>query len=223
MTDDELAMAYVDGELDAVTARRLERRMADEPALAGAVEAQRALRGRLRDAFAPIAEDPVPPHLAAMLETNVVQIAPRRQPIALWRNAAALAACLVAGVTIGQYWRTGPVAMSDGQLIASGSLARSLDTDLAGGRQSTRLLLSFRDRSGTYCRLFETAAIDGIACRASGGWMLRQTNAPSGTPAGEYRQAASGKPGLMAAAQEMMAGAPLDPEAERRARDAGWR
>ena len=49
MSDEELAMAYVDGELDTVTALRVERRMAEEPGLARAVEAHRALRGRLRD------------------------------------------------------------------------------------------------------------------------------------------------------------------------------
>lgn len=223
MTDDELAMAYVDGELDAVTARRFELRMAEDPALGAAVAAQRALRARFRDAFAPIAEEPVPARLAAMLETNVVSLIPRRRVASLWQNGAALAACLVAGVAIGQYWRTSPVKLSDGQLIASGSLARSLDTQLAGGGGSTRPLLSFRDRSGGYCRLFETGAVDGIACRASGGWLLRQTSTSPNPASGDYRQASSARARLMAAAQEMMAGEPLDPQAERRARDAGWR
>jgi len=40
---------------------------------------------------------------------------------------------------------------------------------------------------------------------------------------GEFRQAGSGNPLVLQAAQEIMAGEPLDAAAERRARDSGWR
>ena len=49
MSDDELAMAYADGELDPLAAKRFEARLAEEPALAATVEAHRALHARLRD------------------------------------------------------------------------------------------------------------------------------------------------------------------------------
>jgi hypothetical protein len=53
--------------------------------------------------------------------------------------------------------------------------------------------------------------------------MLRQTRSPENRQTAEYRQAGSADAALLAEAQAMMAGDPLDAAAERRARDLGWR
>lgn len=221
MTDDELAMAYADGELDAISARRFEKRMAEAPELASAVAAHRALRERLRGSFAPVAEAPLPNRLTALLGSNVVEMRPRARSGSFWRAAMALAACLVAVVTIGLFRQSAPTGGSP--QMASAPLARSLDTQLAGGQGATRVLVSFRDRQGSYCRVFQAPEMSGIACREQQGWALRQTSAhaPGGT--GEYRQAGSADADLFAAAQGMMAGDPLDPAAERAAQARGWR
>ncbi|MGN6375748.1 MAG: hypothetical protein ACTHMG_09350, partial [Sphingomonas sp.] len=95
----------------------------------------------------------------------------------------------------------------------------------SGATGAVRIAVSFRDRKGAYCRVFSTAATDGIACRDAGGWALRRTQQGAGPDQnrGAYIQAGSTDPELMAAAQDMMAGQPLDAVGERAARAKGWR
>ena len=226
--DDDMLMAYADGELDPLTAKRMERAIAADPALAETVAAHRALRLRLGAAFAPVLEAAVPDHLAAMLETNVVAITPRAMPVPQprhWLSGLAVAASLVVGVALGTQWQgpTGPVSASGSSLMASGNLARALDTQLASTSGDTRILVSFRVAGGGYCRVFAAPALDGIACRSGATWELRQTQASGARRDAAYRQAASGEAPLLAAAQDMMAGEPLDEAAETRARSVGWK
>lgn len=223
MSDDELAMAYADGELDALAAKRFERRMADEPDLAAAVAGHRALRERLSGGFAPVAEAPVPDRFAAMLQFNVAELRPQSRAAPRWRAAASLAACLAVGVLVGHFWQVGPVSVSGGQLVASGSLATALDRQLAANEGTTRMLVSFRDQGGSYCRVFAAPAVNGIACRENEGWVLRQTHGASPGQKADYRQAGSADAALLAAAQEMMAGDPLNPQGEQEARAKSWR
>jgi hypothetical protein len=222
--DDEMLMAYADGELDPLAARRVERAIAADPALAEAVAAHRALRARIGGAFAATADEPVPDRLTALLGSTVVPIQPRLMPARRrWLEAVAIAATLVLGIALGNRWQSAPVAVERGALVASGSLAHALDSQLAANRGDTRILASFRNASGGYCRVFSGAALDGIACREEGGWTLRRAESATRAGTTEYRQAGSADAALMAAAQDMMAGDPLDPAAEARARDGGWR
>ena len=226
--DDDMLMAYADGELDPLAAKRVERAIEADPALAETVAAHRALRQRLGAVFAPILDAAVPDHLAAMLETNVVAIAPRTLPILQprrWLSGLAVAASLLVGVALGTQWQgpTGPVSASGSSLVASGDLARALDTQLASASGDTRVLVSFRDSSGGYCRVFAAEALDGIACKGTQGWQLRETKSSGTTRGTAYRQAASNAAPLMATAQEMMVGDPLDEAAEKRARVTGWK
>jgi len=221
-------MAYVDGELDEIARRRVERAMAEDPALAEAVARDRRLRATLQDRFAPYAEQPVPDRFKALLDPPAVPIATaRRRARALprpWIQAAALAATLVFGVVIGQQLDTGPVATRGGALVAQGRLAAALDTQLAATQPSdaaVRIGLTFRARSGRICRTFAGPALQGLACRDDGGWAL--VNTARGERETAYRQASSGDPGILAAAQAMMAGGPFDAAAEAEARAHGWR
>jgi hypothetical protein len=219
-------MAYADGELDPLMAKRVERAIAADPALADEVARHRALRDRLSAGFAPIAAAPVPERLSALLQTTVTPLpapAPAR-PRPRWQAASALAACLLVGVFVGHQWQSaGPVTAHEGRLYASGDLSHALDTQLASADGAVRVPVSFRDRSGAYCRVFTSSAADGIACRDGSGWALRETRAGAAGEATEYRQAGSGDAALMTAAQAMMAGDPLDAAAEARAKAAGWR
>jgi cytochrome P450 len=221
----EMLMAYADGELDPLNAKRVERAIAGDPALAQEIERHRALRRRISDSFAPVADEQIPDRLAALLKTNVVDLpAPKTRPILTrWREAAALAACLVLGLMIGIGVSRGPVSAGAGGLYASGSLAAALDDQAGGADGAVKVAVSFRDKQGAYCRVFSSSAADGIACRDASGWALRRTQQGSTAQRGDYAQAGSTDPDLMAAAQDMMAGEPLDAKAEAAARGAGWR
>lgn len=224
--DAETLMAYADGELDPLAAKRVERAIAADPSLAAEVERHRALRARVAGGFASVAAERVPDHLAAMLRSNVVDL-PRREArpaLPRWRSALALAACLVLGVAIGLgVQQRGPVTARSNGLYASGSLAAALDSQLGGQGGAVRVAVSFRDAGGAYCRVFTSTAADGIACRDNNGWALRQTLQGEAPAATQFAQAGSADPELMAAAQDMMKGEPLDAVAERSARDRGWR
>jgi hypothetical protein len=220
--DDETLMAYADGELDAVSAKRVERAIAEDPALAARVEAHRKLRTQLAMAF-PLGGTPDP--LEAMIRAAPVAIAPR--PAAAWRRswnlAGAMAACLVVGLLIGSHWESTSVKTGhDGALIASGTLAHALDTQLTGIQGETRILVTFRDTRGNYCRVFSAPAVDGIACRDDRQWRLVRTGTNGEASRSEYRQAGSSDMAMMAAAQEMMAHE-VTPAEERNASTDGWR
>lgn len=136
-----------------------------------------------------------------------------------------MAASLAIGIALGTQWQASErlVGTSGNTLIASGTLAHSLDTQLNSTLGSTRILVSFRSKDAGLCRVFSAPVLDGIACRYGGTWQLRQTRKPSPAKNTDYRQEASGDAVLLAAAQDMMAGEPLDAAAEARARASGWR
>ena len=222
--------AFVDGELDDLTARRIEREAANDAALAAEIARHRALKAQLTAHYAPIAEEAVPERLRVLLagadivDTSLSErrMAKRSRFEAI--HWGALAASLVLGLTIGlrPWLPAADVASDNGVLVASGPLADALDTRLASNQPAdaaVRIGLSFRDNVGRYCRSFESATIDGIGCRDGGRWQLEQTR--RGQASSDYRQASSGELNAMVAT--MMAGDPLDADAERMARDSGWR
>lgn len=232
--DDATIMAYVDGELDALTARRLEKAMQADPALAERVAAERALRARIGGAYAPLLDATVPDSMAALLGNVDTSLAERRErrdpaPGRRWGVAqlGAMAASLVIGVLVGPTilgagGGGGPVRQQGDTLVASGALADALETQLAsanGPDKAVRIGLTYRDRNGALCRTFDGAALGGIACRADGAWQLRWTR--SGKAAQDYRQAGSGE--INAIAAEMMAGQPVDAAGEADLMKNGWK
>ena len=229
--DDEMLMAFVDGELDEIAGARIERQAAEDPELRRRIEIQRRLRSRIAAHYAPVAEEPVPDRFSALLKSEVIDLAsarPRRR-LAGWQNLGAIAASLVVGLFAGQWLQlggSGPVTAGQGGLIAQGGLAQALDTQLASeptaGAQA-RVGISFASTDGRMCRTFESADLTGLACRDDGRWRLVVTAPGNAAGQGEYRQAGSGSLIVMQAAQEMMSGDPLDAAADRRLRDSGWR
>lgn len=231
---DEMAGAFADGELDGADKAAVEAALASDPALAHRVEAHRALRRRLAGHYAPIAEAPVPAHLAALLAgageqqpagAEVVSLAAARQKRGLapvvrrWVPFAgpAIAASLI--LAVWQPWQgTAPAG------YAQGDLAAALDTQLAASQPAdapTRILVSFEREGGDLCRAWRTGAAGGIACRDDTGWKIEQQFALGETASGEFRQAGS-EADLLAAAQDMAAGDALDAAGERAARERGW-
>ncbi|PZQ53293.1 MAG: hypothetical protein DI555_16750 [Novosphingobium pentaromativorans] len=150
---------------------------------------------------------------------------PRIPVFADRRMAFAIAASLVLGLMLGtRLHGEGPVTQTRAGLVASGSLARTLDRQSASANDTDepRILASFKRQGGDYCRVFAGTATSGIACRQNATWLLERTMPGTARQTGEYRQAGSGQADLMAAAQDMMQGEPLDAAQERAAIASDW-
>lgn len=143
------------------------------------------------------------------------------------RHWGMIAASLVLGLVLGsQFADRGGVIERNGVLVASGALAKGLDTQLASAGTDAvplRMLASFRRSGGDFCRVFDSGSTAGIACKHEGRWTVERTVAVASVRAGEYRQAGSAQGELMVAAQEMAEGEPLDAARERAAQAKGWR
>ena len=65
--DPATVAAFVDGELDDLTARRIEREATSDPALAAEIARQRRLKAQLQAHYAPVIDEAVPERLRALL------------------------------------------------------------------------------------------------------------------------------------------------------------
>jgi hypothetical protein len=238
---DETLMAYADGELDTATRAQIEAAMATDAALAQRVERHRQLRARLQGAFQPVLDEPLPPRLLESAQRfpgagadNVVLLRRTSAPRWSWPQWGAMAASLLVGALGAALLLTppgGPIITRNGEMLASGALARALSAQLASRQSHDALVqigVSFRARSGGYCRSFvlrDKTALAGLACGDSRAWRLQILSAaaaPSG--AGPYHAAASAMPPELAQAIDaLIAGEPLDAQAEAAARARGWR
>lgn len=226
VTPEQIA-AYADGELDDVTAARVARAVAEDPELAAQLAAHRALRETLAAHFAPILNEPVPEAITAPIAAarKVVDLAEVRAARAAWWQAPAvrwgapaLAASLVLAVLL-------PRGGDSPAGYAPTQLAAVLDTAPSGAAagEGARVLLSFRDQAGAFCRGYASPARSGIACKDDTGWKLRMNAPGSAAQGGEFRQAGSAEAAVMAAAQDLAAGPALDAAGERAAQANGWR
>lgn len=240
VTDEEL-MAFVDGELDTARCEALRPAIAASADLSRRVAAQRALRDRLGRAFDPVLDEPVPSRLADLAARvrvdDIGTVARRRWSPAAWRSGLALAAGIALGVALGPallQLAGGPpdIVASGADLAAGGALADALSHRLASEQSASDpviLGISFRSASGEYCRTFisrrGSGALAGMACRQDSAWRidaLQSLPFVPGNPSG-YRQAAAQWPPLvLRAAEDSMAGDPLDADGEAAARDNGW-
>ena len=91
--DENTLVAYVDGELDAASAREVERALETSPVARNTVAKLRSSAALVRAAFADALHEPPPPGLVAMLRAAT----PRRRPQAYWLPLAASIALLIAG------------------------------------------------------------------------------------------------------------------------------
>lgn len=231
---EELA-AWADGEIDGARGDAIAAAVDADPALAAQVEAHRALKDRLSAHFAPVLDQPVPERLGNLLaeptdrEAEVVDFAaarsrrveadsaPRRGlPRWSWVAGPALAASLALAVILPRG--------GDAPSGVDAELAAVLDDQMVATQQAnaeTRILLSFRNEDGEYCRAFSARAEYGIACREARGWQMRAQAEHSGRQTTEFRQAATAD--IMGMVQDMAAGPALDAQGEEAARAAGWR
>jgi hypothetical protein len=197
---DDLLAAYVDGELSEAERARVEQAIARDARLAQRVAQQRALRGRLRNAFDGVLREPVPQRRvnSARIEASsgpaqIIDLArvraerarrPERRRAPIPRRAAtAIAVSLLVGLGTGLLVEhlvvsAGPTEYRDGALLASGLLNRALNEQLASaapGSRAVRVGLSFHARSGGYCRTFvldNNRTLTGLACREQERWRI---------------------------------------------------
>lgn len=230
---EEQIIAYVDGELGPLEALRFERAMEADTGLAEQVAKHRALRDRVAGHFAPVLHEPLPHRLTSILDRgpNVIAFPVRKQAVRqlAYRRYGAIAATLAVGIIAGQMLPRpgGPVITEgNGAIVAQAALAHALDTQLASAEPAKGYAIgvSFRDRSGAYCRTFNGTGAAGIGCRQGDAWQIRHmVSGESQGTSTDYRQAGSASPAILQAAQDMMAGAPLDASQEKSARDRGWK
>ncbi len=228
----ETVRAFVDGELDDLTAARISREAETDDQLAAAIAAERALRDTLGAHFDRVLAEPIPERLTAPIDdarkvTSLDEARNRRfgfnSRTFRWAGPA-IAAALVLALVI-PAMQGGQTETHNGLSFASNDLAQALDSQLVADQQQggeTRVLLSFADAEGTLCRGFARADLSGIACREDGGWHLRVQRDGVDVSANDYRQAGSVDAAIMAAAQDMAAGPALDAEQERAARARNW-
>lgn len=223
-TPEQLA-AFADDQLEGAEHDSVGAVVAADPALAQQVEAHRALKVRLGRHFAPIAQAPVPDHLAALLQAqsgNIVNLAEARKTRPsltrwAWIAGPALAASLILAVAL---------RPDDNSGYAGTELASALDGQLVADQPANarvKVLLSFRNVRGSFCRAYESGPQGSIACRDTRGWKLMER---TGTKAadrdsGEFRQAGSPEE-ILTRAQAMAVGNALDAQQELAARKAGW-
>lgn len=234
--DEQMLMAFADGELDEAERQTVERALEGDPALRAELETQRRVRATLSAHYGPVAGEDVPDRLLAMLGASRPDDVPSlaaarerreagRRPV--WRNLGAIAATFVVGILAGQLIPSGnsaPVALDDGMLVARGDLAEALETQLASAQSPSgahRIGVTFPDGQGRLCRTFDAPGQSGLACRAESEWAVIMTAAREEAGSTQYRQAGSSL--VMQAAQAMMGGLPLDAQQERAAREAEWK
>lgn len=226
ITREEVA-AFADGQLaperEAIAAEAI---AADE-GLAEQVRQHRALKDKLAAHFSPILSAHLPENLTAAIASaspTVVELAAvraqrnraKRRPTWQWIAGPALAASVALAVLL---------PLSAGREYATGGLAATLEQQLVANQAqnaSTRILLSFQDKNGSYCRAFTSKAASGIACRDSEGWRLQHEGDGSSASKSEYRMAENTDALLLERAQQLSVGPALDAKQERAAQQTNW-
>ncbi len=224
----ELA-AFADGELPEARAAEIAALVEADPALAGQVAAHERVKAMLAAHYAPMLDASLPENLTTLLtrEDKIVDFAAarekreekRRLPRWSWIAGPALAASLALALVLPRGEEAAPG-------YADTQLASLLDNRLVAEQSpsvETRVLLSFQDDAGRFCRAFSGSESSGIACRDTTGWKLEALGAGGPADASEYRQAGASEAELMARAQEMAQGGALDAGQEQAARERGWR
>jgi hypothetical protein len=237
MVSDETFFAWLDGELAADEAARVELEVGSDARLSAKAAEHRTMQARLNDVFDDLLHLPVPETLLAAMrsreQAEVIDFAQARQrreerrwpSVPQWgAMAATLAIGVLVGTLVPHQRETAPVQVNGGKIYAAASLGQALDTQLASApRGDTRIGVTFRDQAGAICRSFRSAASSGLACRDAKGWQVRGLFAAPEGQTSDYRMAAGMDPNLAALVDSTIAGEPFDAAQEKSAKNKGWR
>ncbi|NHZ96566.1 hypothetical protein [Massilia sp. CCM 8734] len=246
---DEILKAYADGALGEDTRQAVEAALREDPLLAARVRLLLTQHSNAFAGFGPGSADgaaqrqPQAPRSAKVVHLHAVRnarVAGTPAPVAeetpqIWswpawaKLGGMLSAALLAGAGLGYAIQPVPLVLGDGDgaaLMARGALALALTQQLSGAPAAdapVRIERSYLSKEGAYCRSFRVANGGGLACRIDGGgWQIDLFASMDGAP-GEYRSPGDGMPQALASAIARRADEPLDPLAERAARDRSWK
>jgi hypothetical protein len=146
-----------------------------------------------------------------------------------------MAASLLVGVALGYIGWHGAKSLvktsSSGELVAGAGLAEALSSQLSEDRSPGLAAitgLSFRSKTGDYCRTFSLTgshASSGLACHEADGWKIKvlAPSPPATSSSSNFRPAASADaPAIRVAVEESIDGEPLDRAGEIAARQRSW-
>jgi hypothetical protein len=225
---DEMLMAYLDNELSSGERAAVDAALKSDADVRARLARQERVHRMLSAAFDPAIGQAVPERLVTAAMTTPVSM--RWQLGRLFsgggetrsafvpRFASAMAVLVV-----------GTRGFGEGPLVAEGDLARVLETQLASDAVAAgpRAGVTFRAKDGLVCRSFEMGQREnfaGVACRAPAGWVINTFARAEPRTGAPYETASAGMPSAVRdAVQAMIGSEPFDADAERRARDEGWR
>lgn len=247
---DEVLMAYADNELQGELQAEVQRAIESDPEVARRVAEHATLRRSLEDSFGAVLDEPVPAHLIAAARrrstadqpsqhdddrdaSKMAPLRPRgwlRLSLPQW---AGLAATFLLGMGSWQLIQRNNDSMlveRGGTWIATGTLAQALSNQLVPEQtieSTVQIGISFRSKSGEYCRTFQIPPSSvGMACHSGSRWQIQMLgqNARAAQNAAGYRQAASAVPAWLALqVDSLISGEPLDMQTEANARAHGWK
>lgn len=190
--DEDKLAAFLDGQMDDAEMAAFEARLVSEPALAARAEAWQANDRRIVDAFAPVADMPLPADLLAKIKTTPSPSQAANDNAPWWRRHAvplggALAVSLAALAMLSPNPNTG----GQKDLAFALETGRSLTpVQLADGSIITPTM-TVRAADGRFCREFQSGETLGLACRKDGRWSVEAQAKGSG-PAGQGDLAVAG-------------------------------
>jgi len=222
--DKELLTRFADGELPPEELSRIAGLLAHDAEAHAFVQRQEKIRRLLRARFEPLGRE-IPERLKQTVRTAPLSWRWRlRRQAVLWLAAPAIALAAVLLIVFG----VAPDRFFNRGEFAGGALAQALDRQLAAQTPAPgapAIGLSFRNKDGRDCRTFTKDGDAGLACHEDSGWRIQlQTHMAREDGGAAYRMASGAMPApLMAAVKAEMDGTPFNADAEKKARDAGWR
>lgn len=242
--DDFELMAYVDGELDAQTSKRVAEAVEADPALQAKVAALIESRDVARAAYGAAAARPLSPALSEMMtdlrqELDAPEQAPvwstpgstspggagllswGRTRIAALTGIGFAAGAMAVWMSLSQMQPDSILILTDTHEMVLSSQAQRLLAETPAGTQldGIHVQTSFLASDGTACRQFTVSDQTGIACLDQQAWRLViLTDTPSDT----QFQAAGGSNALAVATAELGVTKVLSAEEEAARIENGW-
>ena len=247
---DDLLIGYINGELAEPARAAVERAMRADPVLAARIAHHRAelqLKGHTRNGRIGVsanghdgnghARASVPPCGAKVVQLNSLRpgrtVPPPQIAYSNWckRHWIAIGAALLLGIGAGAFgWHSlaqapglATLDHANGALVARGELVAALDGQLASPGPSgsgVRIGVTFVARDGGYCRSFVVDTTAGLACLKDRRWTIPVLAQDGGGAA--WVDGSQPPPAVREAIAARIAGAMLDPAAERAAQQRGW-